>query len=81
MQVQPDGDRQNLSELHQEAEELYKAISRDALTFEAAMLVREIRLQLESALQRKLPDEVLRELAHQANAEAVYWYRYMQGLE
>jgi hypothetical protein len=63
------------------AEQLYQATSRDAETFEAALLIPEIRLKLEQALHQKLSDQMLRRLASQAKAEARYWYSYMQGLE
>jgi hypothetical protein len=67
--------------LHRAAAELYQATSRDAETFEAALLIPEIRLRLEQALHQKLSDQMLRRLASQAKAEARYWYSYMQGLE
>lgn len=63
------------------AEELYKATSRDAETFEAALLIPEVRLKLERALHQKLPDQLLKRLAFQAKMEALYWYKYMQGLD
>ena len=63
------------------AEELYKATSRDAETFEAALLIPEIRLKLERALHQKLPDQLLRRLEFQAKEEALYWYKYMQSLD
>jgi len=67
--------------LHRTAEQLYQATSRDAETFEAALLIPEVRLKLEQALHQKLPDQALRGLASHAKAEARYWYSYMQGLE
>jgi hypothetical protein len=69
------------AQLHRAAEQLYQATSRDAETFEAALLIPEIRLRLEQALHQKLSDQMLRRLASQAKAEARYWYSYMQGLE
>jgi hypothetical protein len=63
------------------AEELYRATSRDAETFQAALLIPEIRLKLERALHQKLPDQLLIRLASQAKMEALYWYRYMQILD
>jgi len=68
-------------QLRRKAEALYKATGSDAETFEAALLIPEIRLKIESALHQKLSDQMLRRLAAQAKAEAVYWYQYMQGLE
>jgi hypothetical protein len=70
-----------VEELHRNAQDLYKATSRDAETFEAALLIPEIRLKLEHALHQKLSDRMLRRLATQAKLEALYWYKYMQGLE
>jgi len=63
------------------AEELYKATSRDAETFEAALWIPEIRMKLERALHQKLPDELLRHLADQSKLEARYWYQYMQNVD
>jgi hypothetical protein len=81
----PTEDRQNRSPLHRvprrTAEELYKATSRDAETFEAALLIPEVRLKLERALHQKLPDQLLKRLASEAKAEALYWYKYMQDLD
>jgi hypothetical protein len=68
-------------QLRRKAEELYKATSRDAETFEAALLIPEIRLKIERALHQKVSDQMLRRLADQARSEAIFWYQYMQGLE
>jgi hypothetical protein len=70
-----------IEQLRRKAEELYKATSRDAETFEAALLIPEIRLKLERALNQKLSDQMLHRLADQARLEAIFWYQYMQGLE
>jgi hypothetical protein len=72
---------QQARELHATALALYKATSRDAETFTAALLLPEIRRKLEAALHQKLSDEQCRGLARQSQAEALYWYKYMQGLE
>ena len=66
---------------HASALALYKAASRDAETFTAALLLPEIRRKVETALRQKLSDDQCRGLARQARAEALYWYEYMQGLE
>jgi hypothetical protein len=68
-------------ELHATALALYKATSRDAETFTAALLVPEVRRKVEAALGQKLSDEQCRAMVRQARAEALYWYQYMQGLE
>jgi hypothetical protein len=73
--------QQDMGNEQHKAEELYKATSRDAETFEAALLIPEIRLKLERALHQKLSDQMLHRLAGQAKLEAIFWYKYMQGLE
>jgi hypothetical protein len=72
---------QRARELHKTAEALYKATSTDAQTFEAALLIPDIRQKIAAVLRQNLSDEKLRTLATQARAEALYWYAYMQGLE
>jgi hypothetical protein len=67
--------------LRNTAEALYKATSRDAQTFAAALLIPEVRLKVEHVWGQKLSDDELHKLADQARAEALYWYAYMQGLE
>jgi hypothetical protein len=73
--------RQRARELHATALALYKATSSDAETFTAALLLPEVRRKVEAALHQKLSDEQCRGLTRQAQAEALYWYKYMQGLE
>lgn len=68
-------------ELHRSAEALYKATSTDAQTFEAALLIPDVRQKIAAVLRQNLSDEKLRTLASQARSEALYWYAYMQGLE
>jgi len=72
---------QRARELHKTAEALYKATSTDAQTFEAALLLPDIRQKIAAVLRQNLSDEKLRTLATQARSEALYWYAYMQGLE
>ena len=74
-------DPRRAAELHHTAEELYKATSRDADIFAAALLVAATRHHVEGVLGRALSDQQLHALADQSRAEAVYWYKYMQGLE
>lgn len=74
-------DGQGARRYHAMAEALYKATSRDAETFTAAALILEIRRKVETVMGRKLTNEQLQKLAGQARAEALYWYKYMQGLE
>jgi hypothetical protein len=74
-------DPRRAAELHHTAEELYKATSRDADIFAAAPLVAAMRHHVEGVLGRALSDPELHALADQSRAEAVYWYKYMQGLE
>ena len=68
-------------ELHKSAEALYRATSTDAQTFEAALLIPDVRRKIAAVLRQDLTDEKLRTLARQARSEALYWYAYMQGLE
>lgn len=79
--VRPIAQGQSTEQLWRKAQELYKATSRDAETFEAALLIPEIRLKIETALHQKLSDQMLRRLVNQSRSEAVFWYKYMQGLE
>jgi hypothetical protein len=72
---------QRARRLHDDALALYKATSKDAETFTAALLLPDVRHKVEKALQQKLSNEQCRKLAQQAQAEAIYWYKYMQGLE
>jgi hypothetical protein len=72
---------QRARELHKTAEALYKATSTDAQTFEAALLIPDIRQKISAVLRQNLSDEKLHTLATQARSEALYWYAYMQGLE
>jgi len=63
------------------AEDLYAATSADAQTFERAITVPAVRKEVERVFKRKLSDEQLQAMAVQANAEADYWRRYLQGLD
>lgn len=72
---------QRARELHKTAEALYKATSTDAQTFEAALLIPDVRQKIAAVLRQNLSDEKLHTLASQARSEALYWYAYMQGLE
>jgi hypothetical protein len=68
-----------IRDLRRTAEELYKASNSDADTFEAALLIPEIRRKIEAALRQPLTDAQLRALVSKTRAEAVYWYTYTQG--
>jgi hypothetical protein len=70
-----------LSRDRKTAEDLYKAISADALTFERAISVPEVRKEVEHVFSRQLSDEQLQAMATQARAEADYWQLYLQGLD
>ncbi len=74
-------DPRRVADLHHTAEELYKATSRDVDIFANALLVAAMRRRVEGILGRTLSDQELRALADQSRTEAVYWYKYMQGLE
>jgi hypothetical protein len=63
------------------AEDLYKATSSDARTFERAIIDPVVRREVERIFRRKLSDEQLEAMAVQAKAEADYWGRYLEGLE
>ena len=62
------------------AEALYKAANSDADTFQAALLIPEVRKKIEAALGRRLSDTQLRALIDSNRTEAVYWYDYAQRL-
>jgi hypothetical protein len=70
-----------LSSYRKTAEDLYKATSSDAHTFERATADPEVRREVERVFKRKLSDEQLHGMALQAQAEANYWSRYLDGLE
>ena len=74
-------DPEKLRMLHHTAQELYTATSEDVHTFAAAQLIPELRTRIERALHRQLSNVDLRRLAIHAQAEALYWYQYMQGIE
>jgi hypothetical protein len=67
-------------ERYRTAEALYKAANSDADTFEAALLIPEIRKKIEAALGTRLSDAQLRALIDNNRAEAVYWYGYARNL-
>ena len=62
------------------AEALYKAANSDADTFQAALLIPEVRKKIEAALGRAPSDKQLRALVDSNRTEAVYWYGYAQRL-
>lgn len=66
---------------HRTAEEMYIATSRDAQTFEAALLIPDVRRKVERLLGPNLTDDKLRAMADKSQSEARYWYGYMQNLE
>jgi hypothetical protein len=78
---EPQMSAQRARELRKTAEALYKATSTDAQTFEAALMIPDIRQKIAAVLRQNLSDEKLQTLASQARSEALYWYAYMQGLE
>jgi hypothetical protein len=67
-------------EQYRTAEALYKAANSDADTFQAALLIPEVRKKIEAALGKRLSDAQLRALIENNRAEAVYWYGYAQTL-
>jgi hypothetical protein len=67
-----------LGERYRTAEALYKAANSDADTFQAALLIPEVRKKIEAALGKRLSDTQLRALIENNRAEAVYWYGYAQ---
>ncbi len=68
------------SERYRTTEALYKAANSDADTFEAALLIPEVRKKIEAALGKRLSDDQLRSLIDRNRAEAIYWYGYLQHL-
>lgn len=67
-------------ERYRTAEALYKAANSDADTFQAALLIPEVRKKIEAALGTRLSDAQLRALIDSNRADSVYWYGYMQRL-
>lgn len=67
-------------ERYRTAAALYKAANSDADTFQAALLIPEVRKKIEAALGKRLSDAQLRALVENNRAEAVYWYGYAQNL-
>lgn len=67
-------------ERYRTAEALYKAANSDADTFQAALLIPEVRKKIEGVLGKSLSDDQLRALIDNNRAEAIYWYGYLQGL-
>jgi hypothetical protein len=65
-------------ERYRTAEALYKAANSDADTFQAALLIPEVRKKIEAALGKPLSDAQLRALIDNNRAEAVYWYDQMR---
>jgi hypothetical protein len=70
-----------IRDLHRTAEQLYQASNSDADTFQAALLIPDIRHKIEMALRQRLTDAELQALLSRTRADAVYWYQYMQDLE
>jgi hypothetical protein len=66
-------------ERYRTAEALYRAANSDADTFQAALLIPEVRKKIEAALGKHLSDAQLRALIENNRAEAVYWYGYAQN--
>ncbi|MGE0257751.1 MAG: hypothetical protein AB7H71_07915 [Alphaproteobacteria bacterium] len=67
-------------ERYRTAEALYKAANSDSDTFQAALLIPEVRKKIEAALGKSLSDEQLRALIDHNRAEALYWYEYLRRL-
>lgn len=68
-------------DVYRTAQQLYHASNSDADTFQAALLIPNIRQKIEAALRQRLSDAELQALVSRSRADAVYWYEYMQGLE
>ena len=67
-------------ERYRTTEALYKAANSDADTFQAALLIPEVRKKIEAALGRRLSDAQLRALIDNNRTEAIYWYGYLRRL-
>lgn len=65
----------------QMAEDLARATSRDAATFEKAVTDPDLRGSLERVLHRRLSPDSLRVMAAHSRAEAEYWSQYQRGIE
>ena len=67
-------------ERYRTIEALYKAVNSDADTFEAALLIPEVRQKIEAALGRRLSDAQLRAMIDNNRTEAIHWYGYLRRL-
>jgi hypothetical protein len=65
----------------QMANELFRATSSDAASFERALTNPATRAELERVFKKKLDDHTLHAMADQAHAEAVYWTNYRRGID
>ena len=63
------------------ADDLFKATTSDAASFEKALTNPTLRAGLEQTLNRKLTDETLMAMASHARAEADYWAAYRTGID
>jgi hypothetical protein len=63
------------------SDELYRATTSDAATFEKAILTPAVRASLEEAMSRPLTDDTLKAMASHARAEADYWAAYKTGIQ
>jgi hypothetical protein len=73
----------SLDELRQDmrmSDELYRATTSDAATFEKAIITPAVRASLEEAMSRPLTDDTLKAMAAHARAEADYWASYRAGI-
>lgn len=71
---------EDLSVYRKTAQDLYEATKADAATFARAAADQRLRREVERVFKQRLSDDRLRELAHQASAEAEYWNLYLAGL-
>lgn len=76
----PDPPTGSYKQRYATAKAMYVATSRDAETFQAALLIPTVRSRV-SAVIGYLDDTKLKALAAQSKAEALYWYQYMQNME
>ncbi len=63
------------------ADELYRAMTSDAASFERAISQPSVRAELERALKKELSDETLRAMVTRSQEEAAYWASYRRGID
>src|SRR5207248_4701792 len=79
--MRPKPNEGNMRRQARSADEMARSTRADAETFERALTNPAVREELQHALNKPLPDDVLKAMAVQARAESDYWLRYRTGIE